>query len=92
MLLEHRNIQDAAAIGIPDEEWGEVIVAVVVLHDSESFLNQRLRTSQATPTFFSTPDKIVVLDELPYNETGKLLRRVIKADLIEEINMKAWTV
>ena len=84
VLLEHRNIQDAAAIGIPDEEWGEVIVAVVVLHDSESFseseikdfTRQHLRSSR-------TPDEIVVLDELPYNETGKLLRRVIKADLIE---------
>ena len=86
VLLNHPNIRDAAAVGVPDEEWGEVIIAVVVSRDTESFsesvikdfTKEHLRSSR-------TPDKIIQVDELPYNETGKLLRRVIKAELVKEI-------
>ena len=86
VLLNHPNIRDAAAVGVPDEEWGEVIIAVVVSHDTESFsesvikdfTKEHLRSSR-------TPDKIIQVDELPYNETGKLLRRVIKAELVKEL-------
>ena len=86
VLLNHPNIGDAAAVGVPDEEWGEVIIAVVVSRDTESFsesvikdfTKEHLRSSR-------TPDKIIQVDELPYNETGKLLRRVIKAELVKEL-------
>ena len=86
VLLNHPNIRDAAAVGVPDEEWGEVIIAVVVSRDTESFsesvikdfTKEHLRSSR-------TPDKIIQVDELPYNETGKLLRRVIKAELVKEL-------
>ena len=86
VLLNHPNIRDAAAVGVPDEEWGEVIIAVVVSRDAESFsesmikdfTKEHLRSSR-------TPDKVIQVDELPYNETGKLLRRVIKAELVKEL-------
>ena len=89
VLLQHHNIRDAAAIGMPDTEWGEIIVALIVLSDNHSFeeteiLNftkEHLRSSR-------TPDKIFVLDELPYNETGKLLRRVLKEQLSKQISPK----
>ena len=86
VLLDHPNIRDAAAVGVPDEEWGEVIIAVVVSRDPESFsestikdfTKEHLRSSR-------TPDKVIQVDELPYNETGKLLRRVIKAEMVKEL-------
>jgi len=82
VLLTHPDVRDAAAIGIPDAQWGEVIaVAVVPAAGAEidgeavqSFVRERMRSSR-------TPDHVVVVDELPYNETGKLLRRVLRDDL-----------
>jgi long-chain acyl-CoA synthetase len=79
VLLTHDTVRDAAAIGIPDTQWGEIIAAVLVptedheisVEDIQEFVKERLRSSR-------TPDHIVVIDELPYNETGKLLRRVLR--------------
>ncbi len=82
VLVSHADIREAAAIGIPDTQWGEVIAAVVVLAkgstlseaEVQSLVTSELRSSRS-------PDHVVVVDELPYNETGKLLRRTLKADL-----------
>ena len=82
VLLTHDAIRDAAAIGIPDTQWGEVIAVAVVpaadveidVADIQEFVKARMRSSR-------TPDHVVVVDELPYNETGKLLRRVLRQDL-----------
>ncbi len=87
VLLQHPNIRDAAAVGMADTEWGEIIVAVVVLSDPDffsepeilEFSKEHLRSSR-------TPEKIIMLDELPYNETGKLLRRVLKDGLVNQDN------
>ena len=81
-LLLHPDIKDAAAVGMPDTHWGEVIVAAVVptgktdlsISEIKKFAKDQLRSSR-------TPDHIVILAELPYNETGKLLRRVLREEI-----------
>jgi acyl-CoA synthetase (AMP-forming)/AMP-acid ligase II len=83
VLVDHPAVADAAAVGIPSEEWGEQVVAAVVLHpgaavDEEalrSHVRHRLRSAR-------TPERIAFCDELPYNETGKLLRRVLRDQLM----------
>jgi len=80
---------DACVVGMPDEQWGEAVVAVVVLsanghathtHPTQSELQQwvkdRLRSSR-------TPERIEFWSELPYTETGKLLRRKVREALRE---------
>ncbi|MEL6862353.1 MAG: fatty acid--CoA ligase family protein, partial [Pseudomonadota bacterium] len=79
--LLHRNpaIADVAAVGIPSEEWGEAVALAVVLADGESItgdeicahIRQHLRSSRV-------PEVVHFAPELPYNETGKLLRRVVR--------------
>jgi acyl-CoA synthetase (AMP-forming)/AMP-acid ligase II len=69
---------------VPDEQWGEAVAAAIVVKEGHSvepealrdYVKERLRSSRA-------PQHIVFRDELPYNETGKLLRRVVRADLAE---------
>jgi len=81
-LLTHSEIRDAAAFGIPDTQWGEVIVTAIVTTSESNlssaevkeFVKNQLRSSR-------TPDHVVIVDELPYNETGKLLRRVLRENL-----------
>lgn len=79
-LRAHVAVGDVAVVGVADNEWGEQIVAFVVSkgdspppQELQTLVRERLRSSRV-------PSDIVFMSELPYNETGKVLRRVLKAN------------
>jgi acyl-CoA synthetase (AMP-forming)/AMP-acid ligase II len=83
VLLEHDAVEDAAVVGLPDEQWGETVAAAVVTRPGSSvseeeirgWVKDRLRSSR-------TPERIEFRQELPYNELGKLLRRKLRAEML----------
>jgi acyl-CoA synthetase (AMP-forming)/AMP-acid ligase II len=85
VLLEHPAVSDVAVVGVPDVEWGEGVAAAVVLKEGVSasaeelqdWVKQHLRSSRV-------PQLVRFEPELPYNETGKLLRRKVRAALTPE--------
>ncbi len=84
VLRGHDDVVDVAVLGLPCVQWGEKVAAVVVARGAApdvavlaSLVKARLRSTK-------TPEAWYFRDALPYNETGKLLRRVLKAELANQ--------
>ena len=81
-LLAHPDIQDCGVIGLPDDKWGERVVAVVQPHASHTvvpddvivFVKGRIGSVKA-------PKEIIVWPDLPRSKVGKVLKNEIKGRL-----------
>ena len=75
-LAEHPGVTDVAVYGVPDDRWGQRVVAAVVGAATPEELDAWCRERLAPP---KRPKEYVVLDELPRTLTGKVLRRELSA-------------
>ena len=79
LLHQHAAIADTAAVGIPSDEWGEAVALTVVVATGQSITEDEIRSHIREHLRSSrVPEAIHFTTELPYNETGKLLRRVVR--------------
>lgn len=82
VLLTHPDVDEAAVVGLPDEEWGQRLAAAVVCRAGATVDADQLRAwALGRLRSSKTPDVIVFRDALPHTDTGKLLRRVVLTDL-----------
>jgi len=79
VLNSHPKIEEAAVIGVPDEEWGEQPKAVVVLKQGETATPEEIMEyCRARMSSFKRPRSVVFVNELPRNPMGKVLKRVLR--------------
>jgi len=82
VIYELRQVREVAVIGMPDQRWGERPVAVVVLADGAALelpdLTDHCRRHLAA---FKVPKQLIIRGSLPRNPSGKVLKRVLRAEL-----------
>jgi malonyl-CoA/methylmalonyl-CoA synthetase len=80
VLRNHEAIAECAVVGMPDEEWGEVVSAALVLKDNAALESAALRgwcKERLAP--YKSPTKFLYLDALPRNAMGKVTKPDISA-------------
>jgi O-succinylbenzoic acid--CoA ligase len=78
-LVAHPAVVDAAVLGRPDPEWGEALVAQVVLRNGGEVAPEALRAHVAARLArFKVPKSVEFVDTLPRTASGKLLRRELR--------------
>ena len=83
VLLSCDGVLEAAVVGLPDEEWGQRLAAVVVLQRPDATTSDQLKDRiKARLRSSKTPETIEFWPELPRTDTGKLLRRQVVARLL----------
>jgi acyl-CoA synthetase (AMP-forming)/AMP-acid ligase II len=76
LLSDHEAVEEAAAIGVDDEEFGQRLMAFVVTEGGKDVSEDELKGYvKENLARYKVPREIVFLDELPRNATGKVLKR-----------------
>ncbi|KAJ8970912.1 hypothetical protein NQ314_000962 [Rhamnusium bicolor] len=86
LLLTHSAIQDAAVIGLPDEDAGELPLAYIVKKPEKNVTEQEVEKFVADNV---SPQKqlrggVIFVNEIPRNPTGKILRRILKQQAVKK--------
>jgi fatty-acyl-CoA synthase len=82
VIYELPQVREVAVVGIADERWGEKPVAVVVLAESTMLdLPALADHCRARLAGFKVPKQLIIRDSLPRNPSGKVLKRVLRAEL-----------
>jgi fatty-acyl-CoA synthase len=79
VLYEHASVVEAAVVGRPDDRWGEVPVAYVVVQPASATTPEELvEHCRQQLARFKVPKDVVLVDALPRNPSGKVLKRELR--------------
>lgn len=78
-IYQDERVAEVAVIGTPDPKWIEAVTAIVVLKDgTDATEDEIIERTRAHLAPFKVPKRVVFVDELPRNQSGKLLKRELR--------------
>ncbi|KAG7300814.1 hypothetical protein JYU34_015149 [Plutella xylostella] len=88
-ILEHPSVADAAALGIEDPAYGEIVSAVVQLKPNETLtLGELKRHTGKKLAPYQLPKTMLVVEQMPRNVMGKLDKKVIRQKYADKLGLK----
>ena len=78
-ICDHPDVAEVAVVGVPDDQWGEAVKAVVVMKPGKQATSTDImRFTRERIAGFKTPKSVDFIDALPRNASGKILRRSLR--------------
>ena len=79
ILESHPRIEHACVIGVPDETWGRIVRAILVLHEGFTTTQEEIIDwCRDKMTGFKRPKSVIIVDSLPLSPVGKVMRAQVK--------------
>ena len=78
ILRTYRGVKDCGVVGIPDEEWGEIVCAALIPLEGTQLDFEDIKTwiKEKLPAY-KTPRRYLIMEDLPRNAMGKVMKVVI---------------
>lgn len=75
VLASHPSVETVAVVGLPDEQWGEAVTAVVILREGHEVAeSELLGYARQRLAGFESPKKVILVDEMPATVGGKIMK------------------
>ncbi|MDN3204439.1 acyl-CoA synthetase [Algoriphagus sediminis] len=80
VIRKHPSIKDCGVVGIEDEEWGEIVAAALIPNEDDIDLEAFKEWMKGNLSSYKIPRKIKILEDLPRNAMGKVVKKELKKD------------
>ena len=79
-IYSHDDVADVAVIGVPNEKWGEAVMAYVVVKDGREVSSEDvIEYARSKIARYKCPKTVEFIEALPRNASGKILRKDLRA-------------
>ena len=85
LLSTHPEVGQVAVVGVPDERWGETVCAVVVAATGSIDADELIRWTDGRLAGFKRPRKVIVVEQLPLNASGKVDKAIVRAHALSAL-------